>query len=127
MTRLGAGRRGLDSRQGQRRDDLVFAASSRQALGPTQTPIQWAPRARSPGVNRPGRESDHPLPYSAEVRNAWSYTTTPPNSGVQFKKKHWNTGKSAAKISAPQTQFQLRVRCEATGQIIFQITVTLES
>jgi hypothetical protein len=30
-----------------------------------------------PGVERPGREADHsPLP-STEVKNAWSYTSTP--------------------------------------------------
>jgi hypothetical protein len=30
------------------------------------------------GVKRPGREADHsPLP-SAEVKNAWSYTSIPP-------------------------------------------------
>jgi hypothetical protein len=28
-------------------------------------------------VNRPGREADHSLPSSAEVRNVWSYTSTP--------------------------------------------------
>jgi hypothetical protein len=29
------------------------------------------------GVKRPGREADHSPPYSAEVKNAWSYTLTP--------------------------------------------------
>jgi hypothetical protein len=29
-------------------------------------------------VKRPGREADHSLPSSAEVKNAWSYTSTPP-------------------------------------------------
>jgi hypothetical protein len=29
------------------------------------------------GVNWPGREADHSLPSSAEVKNAWSYTFTP--------------------------------------------------
>jgi hypothetical protein len=32
----------------------------------------------SPGVQRPGREADHSLPSSAKVKNAWSYTSTPP-------------------------------------------------
>jgi hypothetical protein len=31
----------------------------------------------SPGLKRPGREDDHSLPSSAEVKNAWSYTFTP--------------------------------------------------
>jgi hypothetical protein len=31
-----------------------------------------------PGVKRPGREADHSPPSSAEVKNTWSYTSTPP-------------------------------------------------
>jgi hypothetical protein len=30
------------------------------------------------GVKRPCREADHLPPSSAEVKNAWSYTSTPP-------------------------------------------------
>jgi hypothetical protein len=30
------------------------------------------------GVKRPGRETDHSSPSSAEVQNAWSYTSAPP-------------------------------------------------
>jgi hypothetical protein len=30
-----------------------------------------------PGVKRPEREADQSLPSSAEVKNAWSYTSTP--------------------------------------------------
>jgi hypothetical protein len=30
-----------------------------------------------PGVKRPGREADHSPPSSAEVKNAWSYTSIP--------------------------------------------------
>jgi hypothetical protein len=73
-------------------------------------PLQWVPGAVSPGVKRPGRESDHSPPPvqrsrrrgaisppqyvfiawclvkhrenstlgSAEVENAWNYTSTPP-------------------------------------------------
>jgi hypothetical protein len=33
--------------------------ASGQALGPTQPPIQWVPRALSPGTKRPGREAGH--------------------------------------------------------------------
>jgi len=32
----------------------------------------------SPGVKRPGREADHSPQYNAEVKNAWSYTSTSP-------------------------------------------------
>jgi hypothetical protein len=47
-------------------------------LGPTQPPIQCVSEELSLGIKRPGRESDHSLQSSAEVKNAWSYTSTPP-------------------------------------------------
>jgi hypothetical protein len=31
-----------------------------------------------PGVKRPVNEADHSPPSSAEVKNAWNYTSTPP-------------------------------------------------
>jgi hypothetical protein len=40
--------------------------------------IQWVPGALSPGVKRQGREADHSPPTSAEVKNTWIYTSTPP-------------------------------------------------
>jgi len=53
---------------------LVFI----MALVPTQPLIQWVPGALSLGVKRPGREAHHSPPSSAEVKNAWNYTSTPP-------------------------------------------------
>jgi hypothetical protein len=35
-------------------------------------------RGSFPGVKRPEREADHSPPSSAEVKNAWSYTSTTP-------------------------------------------------
>jgi hypothetical protein len=32
-----------------------------------------------PGIKRPGRKADYSPPVSAEVKNAWSYTSTPQN------------------------------------------------
>jgi hypothetical protein len=32
----------------------------------------------SQGVNRSGREADHSLPSSAEVKNEWGYSSIPP-------------------------------------------------
>jgi hypothetical protein len=58
--------------------NFLFSTSSRQVLGPTQSPIQWVPGALSPGVKRPGRETDHSLPTSAEVKKTWIYTSNPP-------------------------------------------------
>jgi hypothetical protein len=48
------------------------------ALEPTHYPIQWAPGDFTPGVKRPSREADHSPLDSAEVRNAWSFKSTPP-------------------------------------------------
>jgi hypothetical protein len=42
------------------------------------TPIQWIRGALSPGVKWSGHEDEHPRPSSAEVKDAWSYTYTPP-------------------------------------------------
>jgi len=36
------------------------------------------PGAPSSGVKLPGHEVDDSLPSSAEVKNVWSYTSTPP-------------------------------------------------
>jgi hypothetical protein len=52
----------------------------RIALGLTQPPTHRVPGALSLGVKRPGCEAVHSHPSSAEIKNAWSYTSTPPIS-----------------------------------------------
>jgi hypothetical protein len=47
-------------------------------LWPTQRLIQRAPGAFIPAVRRPVREADLFPPFSAVVKNAWSFTSTPP-------------------------------------------------
>jgi len=54
-----------------------LATASWLALGPTQPPIQWVPGTLSLGVKRPEREAAHSHVSSAEVKNAWSYISTP--------------------------------------------------
>jgi len=39
--------------------------------------IQWVHGFHYPGVKRLGREDDHSHPFTTEVKNAWSYTSTP--------------------------------------------------
>jgi hypothetical protein len=58
-------------------------------LGPTQPPIQWIPGALSLGVKWSGREADHSPPSSAEIKDAWNYTSTAPIRlhGVVFSLK----------------------------------------
>jgi len=73
-TRLGAGRSIFDSRQGK--GTFLFSKISRRS-GPTQLPIKWV-SGFFHGINRPGRGADHSSPPSAEVKNGWSHTSTPP-------------------------------------------------
>jgi hypothetical protein len=68
---------GFDSRLGL--GILPFTTASRMALGPTQPPTQWVSGALSLEVKRPGPKTDHSPPSSAEVKNAWSYTSAPPH------------------------------------------------
>jgi hypothetical protein len=46
-------------------------------LGKARRPGRPYPSVPSPGVKRPGREADHSPPPTADVKNAWSYTSTP--------------------------------------------------
>jgi hypothetical protein len=56
----------------------VTAGAGNFFLHLVQPPIQWVPGALSLRVERPGCEADHSPPPSAEVKNAWSSTSTPP-------------------------------------------------
>jgi hypothetical protein len=56
---------------------FLFTTASRMALRPTQLPIQREIGVISLGVKEPGRETDHSSPSSAEIKNVWSYTSTP--------------------------------------------------
>jgi hypothetical protein len=59
---------------------FLFTTSSKPALGLTQPPIQWVPGALTPGIKLSGCEAceaHHSPPSSAEVKNAWSCTSTP--------------------------------------------------
>jgi len=66
----------------------LLTTASRTALKPIQPPIQWVPGALSLGVKRLMRETDHLPPSSADVKDAWSYTFTPP---IQLSKKGTGT------------------------------------
>jgi len=47
--------------------------------GSTQPFIQWVPGNPPPGAKRPVYEADHSPQSSAEDKNVWSYTSTPPH------------------------------------------------
>jgi hypothetical protein len=58
---------------------FLFTTASRPVLGPTQSPpIQWVQGALFLRKKRPVREGDHLASCNAEVKNAWSNTSTPP-------------------------------------------------
>jgi hypothetical protein len=40
--------------------------------------MQMDIRGSSPEIERPGLEADHSPPTSAEAKNTWIYTSTPP-------------------------------------------------
>jgi hypothetical protein len=68
--------------------EFLFTTTSKLVLQPTQPPIKSVEGALSLGVKRTGCEADHSPPYSAEVKNAWSYTSTPTTPswhGAQLK------------------------------------------
>jgi hypothetical protein len=71
---------GLNDRRFESQQELrifLFTTASRTALVPTQPPIQRVPGFLSLRVKRPGCEADHSPPSSAEIKNAWSYTSIP--------------------------------------------------
>jgi hypothetical protein len=79
-TGYGLGRNSIPGRG----ENFLFSMSSRPVLGPTQPPIQRVPGALSPELKRQGREADHSLPTSAEVKKRWIYTSTPPYAFKEY-------------------------------------------
>jgi hypothetical protein len=68
-----AGRpRGPSLSPGMGKNFLLFT-SIRPVLGPIEPPFQWVPGGKAAGT-----EADHRLPTSAEVKNTWIRTSTPP-------------------------------------------------
>jgi hypothetical protein len=79
MTKLRAGRPGFDSQQGQWRDFFSprrrVRTDSWGSLGLLSSGYRG--KGISLGVKRPGRDADNSPLSSAEVKNVWSYTSTP--------------------------------------------------
>jgi hypothetical protein len=65
---------GFESWEGQQ--VFFFFKTSKPALGTTQPPTEWTPGS-FPRVNVAGRVAYHSLQSSAEVKNEWSYASTP--------------------------------------------------
>jgi hypothetical protein len=66
-----------DSSPGRGWEFFFLTTVTRLALGPTPLPIQRVSGTLSLGVKRPRRVADHSPLSSAEVKNAWIYTSTP--------------------------------------------------
>jgi len=105
VTKLCAGRLGMDSRQGQ--GSFLIATVSWPGLLFTQPPVQWAP-----GPLSPGREADHSPPSSAEIKIASSYISTPHTSlwgGTYISTGYvfmaWYLVKYRTTLSLPLLQF----------------------
>jgi hypothetical protein len=67
------------------RSQIFFTSSLNQDPFPGLTqhfPLQWVTTAISPRVKWPGRETDNLFACSTEVKNEWSYTSTPPYTYV---------------------------------------------
>lgn len=57
---------------------FLLATWSREAMGPTQSPVQLEQLSLSPDIKQPERQTDHWTPCSAEVKVARNFTYTPP-------------------------------------------------
>jgi hypothetical protein len=72
VTELRTGRLWFYPRYGQGYFTLRYHVQTGSAANPAHHMIT---RALSPGVDRSGYEAEHSLPSSAEVKNAWSFTS----------------------------------------------------
>jgi hypothetical protein len=75
---------------------FAFTTVTRPSVGPTKPPILLVPGALFLGIKRPESEADHPPPSSAEVKNAWSYTSAPTirlhSVVISYKREKKSTG-----------------------------------
>jgi hypothetical protein len=58
----------------QERQILLFFKMHRPDLGPTQPYIQWVAGTLSLVIKQLEHEANHLPPFSAEIKNDWSYT-----------------------------------------------------
>jgi hypothetical protein len=64
--------------------NILLFIKSRPDLGPNQPPLHWVAGAVTSGVNQQGREADHSLPSSAEVKNDGAIPPLPHKTSCHF-------------------------------------------
>ena len=112
MFRLAAGQpknRGLIP---SRDTSFLFYPESRPALKVNHPHIEIAPVATSPGLKRPGRETNYSPPFSIEIKSEWSCTSFPlyavmATQGRMYLHILWAHLKNFSKVSV---SFLLSVR-----------------
>jgi hypothetical protein len=72
---------GFGSRQGKRFSILQNVKTGCGAHPPSHQMDTGVPY---PGVKQPGREANHSPPSSADIKNAWSCNSTPPNVFMEW-------------------------------------------
>jgi hypothetical protein len=91
----------------QRRIRSSFSSWDRPDQRPILFSIQWVPGVLSTEVRCLGRNANHRSPSSAEVKDMWSYTSTPPYVFMAWflvkRRKSF-----ARKVSVFQTSLVLR-------------------
>jgi hypothetical protein len=79
---------------------FLLTTTSRTVVGLTQPHIQWVPGSLPLGVKRPGRETNHSPPSSAEVKECVELylhsRNTPSWRGAQFKESTGTTSPSTS-------------------------------
>jgi hypothetical protein len=113
-TWLWAGRLGFNSWQGQWWDFFSLPPRPERLWGPPSLLSNWYRGLLTPGVKRSGREAD-PLPQSsAEIKNAWSHTSTSPVHfhGVVLTFNCWEASKNFNRIlwrrSSPKLGYEAK-------------------
>jgi hypothetical protein len=87
-----------------------FSETSRSVLGPTLSFIFNGHWGYFPGIKRPGRDVKHSPPFSAKVKNEWSYYTFTPIHLHGTNKGNFNLLFSSSVIYALKKKNNIRTR-----------------